>query len=54
MLDIRPYQKTDWARLCDIHDRARIDELTGSVDLSAFLTLEQSAENEGLIMEFRK
>lgn len=48
MLSIRPYQKTDWTRLCAIHDRARIDELTGSVDLKAFLTLEQSAENEGL------
>ena len=48
MLTIRPYKKSDWTRLCDIHDRARIDELTGSVDLKAFLTLEQTAENEGL------
>lgn len=48
MLTIRPYKKSDWQRLCDIHDRARIDELTGSVDLKAFLTLEQTAENEGL------
>ncbi len=47
-MKIRPYQKADWARLCEIHDRSRLDELRGSVDLAAFLTLEQTAENEGL------
>ena len=48
MLNIRPYQDTDWESICQIHDEARIDELTGSVDLAAFLTLEETAKNEGL------
>lgn len=48
MLAIRPYKDTDWKRLCDIHDSARIDELRGSVDLGAFLDLETTAEGEGL------
>lgn len=45
---IRPYQAADWARLCEIHDRARLDELRGSVDLAAFLPLADTAETEGL------
>ena len=45
---IRPYQDADWDRLCDIHDRARLDELRGSVDLAAFLTLAETAAPEGL------
>lgn len=45
---IREYIETDWPYLCEIHDLARIDELTGSVDLAAFLTLEQTYESEGL------
>ncbi len=48
MLKIRMYDEQDWKRCCEIHDAARIDELTGSVDLGAFLTLEQTAKNEGL------
>ncbi len=48
MLIIRPYKDTDWKRLCEIHDSARIDELRGSVDLRAFLDLETTAEGEGL------
>ena len=45
---IRPYRDTDWPRLCEIHDRARLDELRGSVDLAAFLPLAETAETEGL------
>lgn len=48
MIDIRKYKETDWQRLCDIHDAARKDELRNSVDMKAFKTLEQTAENEGL------
>lgn len=47
-LFIRPYQAADWQRLCHIHDRARLDELRGSVDLAAFLPLADTAEAEGL------
>ena len=45
---IRPYQAADWPRLCEIHDAARLDELQPTVGTDAFLTLEQTAENEGL------
>lgn len=45
---IRPYQSTDWPRLCAIHDASRLDELQLTVGTDAFLTLEQTAENEGL------
>ncbi len=48
MIKIRPYDPADWARLCEIHDSARLDELDASVGRGAFLTLEQTAENEGL------
>lgn len=45
---IRPYQPADWSRICTIHDTARLDELKLTVGTDAFLTLEQTAENEGL------
>ncbi|MEM7771321.1 MAG: GNAT family N-acetyltransferase [Cyanobacteria bacterium P01_A01_bin.37] len=48
MTNIRPYDSADWSRLCEIHDAARLDELRLTVGTSAFLTLEQTAENEGL------
>lgn len=47
-LTIRPYRESDWERLCDIHDRARPDELRGSVDPAAFLPLAATAGPEGL------
>jgi GNAT superfamily N-acetyltransferase len=47
-MHIRPYAPTDWPRLCEIHDQARLIELRGAGLLEAFLTLEQTAENEGL------
>lgn len=48
MVNIRPYQSTDWSRLCEIHDASRLDELRLTVGTDAFLTLEQTAEGEGL------
>lgn len=45
---LRPYQDSDWPQLCEIHDLARKDELRASGLLDAFLSLEQTAENEGL------
>ena len=48
MINIRPYESADWPRLCEIHDAARLDELGLTVGTDAFLTLEQTAENEGL------
>ena len=45
---IRPYRSADWPRLCQIHDAARLDELQPTVGTEAFITLEQTAENEGL------
>lgn len=45
---IRPYSPADWPRLCEIHDAARMDELRASAGTAAFLTLQETAENEGL------
>lgn len=48
MMQLRPYRPADWPRLCQIHDAARRDELASSGLEAAFLTLEQTAEAEGL------
>ena len=48
MINTRPYKSTDWSRLCKIHDASRLDELSLTVGTDAFLTLKQTAENEGL------
>lgn len=45
---IRQYEQSDWSALCAIHDAARRDELAASGLPQAFLTLEQTAEGEGL------
>ena len=47
-MNLRPYSPTDWERLCLVHDAARIYELEASGLAAAFLTLEVTAENEGL------
>jgi ribosomal protein S18 acetylase RimI-like enzyme len=47
-MHIRPYSPSDWQRLCEIHDEARKYELKASGLIEAFLTLEQTAESEGL------
>lgn len=50
-LSIRPYQLSDWPRLCEIHDRARIDELRLSADVAAFRSLPRTAHTEGLFRD---
>ena len=45
---IRPYAPADWPRLCAIHDAARLQELQASDLSEAFLSLAQTAQNEGL------
>lgn len=47
-MKLRPYRESDWPRLCEIHDAARMHELSASNLTDAFLTLEQTAKNEGL------
>jgi ribosomal protein S18 acetylase RimI-like enzyme len=47
-MTLRPYSPTDWERLCLVHDAARVHELEASGLAAAFLTLEATAENEGL------
>jgi ribosomal protein S18 acetylase RimI-like enzyme len=47
-MKLRPYSSSDWERLCVIHDAARRHELRAAGLADAFLSLEQTAENEGL------
>jgi ribosomal protein S18 acetylase RimI-like enzyme len=46
-VNIRAYIPDDWPRVCQIHDAARRDELAAAGLSAAFLTLEQTAGNEG-------
>ena len=46
-MNIRPYTPDDWHRACEIHDAARRDELAAAGLEAAYLTLEQTAANEG-------
>ena len=48
MIYLRNYSPTDWDAIAAIHDRARLDELWHSVGVEAFLSLEATAEGEGL------
>lgn len=48
MITYREYQDTDWKAVCQIHDRARPDELRGSCDPRAFVPIEQDQEVEEL------
>jgi len=48
MITYREYQDADWKAICQIHDRARPDELRGSCDARAFIPIEQDKEVEGL------
>ena len=48
MLTYRQYQESDWMAICQIHDRARPDELRGSCDPRAFVPIEQDKEVEDL------
>lgn len=47
-MNVRPYTPSDWPRICAIHDTARRHELQARLLGDAFLSLEQTAENEGL------
>ena len=44
MINIRTYQRQDWASICSIHNLARPDELRGSCDPRAFIPIEQDEE----------
>ncbi len=48
MLIIRKYEDKDWAAIQEIHDLARMYELTGAGLPEAFLRLEDTYENEDL------
>lgn len=48
MTEYRDYQETDWQAICQIHDRARPDELVGSCDPRGFVPIEQDEEVEDL------
>ena len=48
MITYRTYQDTDWKAICQIHDRARPDELRGSCDPRGFIPIEQDKEVEDL------
>ena len=48
MIQLRKYQPRDWDAIATIHDRARLDELSTSVGVEAFLSLAETAENEDL------
>nr|WP_244150061.1 GNAT family N-acetyltransferase [Xanthomonas sacchari] len=47
-MTVRPYRAEDWARLCAIHDGARLEELQAAGLVEAFLPLPIAAEREGL------
>lgn len=47
-MNIRSYIKSDWKKLCEIHDLARKDELRAVSLEKAFLPLEIAAEKEDL------
>ena len=48
MISLRNYTSEDWDAIATIHDRARLDELRVSVGVDAFLSLEATADSEGL------
>lgn len=47
-LRIRPYEAGDWSAVCDVHDKARLQELSASVGVEAFQPLEEVGVSEGL------
>ena len=48
MITYREYNDTDWQSICQIHDRARPDELKGSCDPRGFIPIAQDQEVEEL------
>lgn len=47
-LRIRPYEPSDWDAVCDLHDKARLQELAASVGTEAFRPLVEVGISEGL------
>ena len=47
-MQLRAYRDSDWLRLCEIHDLARVIELRAAGLLDAFLAFERTAHAEGL------
>lgn len=48
MIAYRSFEDKDWKAICQIHDRARPDELVGSCDPRGFIPIEQDTEIEDL------
>jgi ribosomal protein S18 acetylase RimI-like enzyme len=48
MITYRNYEEKDWKAVCQIHDRARPDELLGSCDPRGFIPIEQDKEVQDL------
>src|SRR5690349_11840563 len=48
MITYREYKENDWKTICQIHDRARPDELVGSCDPRGFIPIEEDEEVEDL------
>ena len=48
MITYRNYEDKDWKAICQIHDRARPDELKGSCDPRGFIPIEEDKEIEDL------
>ena len=48
MITYRSYEDRDWKSICQIHDRARPDELVGSCDPRGFIPIEEDKEIEDL------
>ena len=44
----RPYCEKDFSRICEIHDAARLDELSHSGQQDAYIPLMEAAKKEGL------
>ena len=47
---VRPYAPDDWDAVVEIHDAARLDELSSSVGIEAFKDLETTYEDEELFV----
>ena len=45
---IRPYQPANWSSICAIHNLARPDELAGSCNPKAFISINEDTEAEHL------
>lgn len=48
MITYRSFEDRDWKSICQIHDRARPDELVGSCDPRGFIPIEEDKEIEDL------